>query len=246
MSDYVAKAYPAEEIDHGDAVHYKPENSVTDAGLGYEGTAPDTLDSRLQFKSLEEADHDWTGANTFTDISYADTYWDDMRVPVSSVKVQGSSNIPDWGAFLTTLQVLWFDASTMEQVFFAVQMPHSWKEGTVIYPHVHWVPSINGAQAAHRVKWGLEYSFSNIGTTFSTTPTLSTNTQIPDQALVADRHYLNGLGDLVTIGNTISSMLVCRLFRDATADDYTGEAGLLEVDFHYEIDRPGSREESIK
>ena len=51
MSDYVAKVFPGNEIDHGDAVHYKPENSVTDAGIGYEGTAPDDLDGRFNFRS---------------------------------------------------------------------------------------------------------------------------------------------------------------------------------------------------
>jgi hypothetical protein len=52
MSNYVTQVYPDPVlIDHGDAVHYKPENMIVDAGLGYEGTAPSTLDSRLNFRS---------------------------------------------------------------------------------------------------------------------------------------------------------------------------------------------------
>ncbi len=281
MSDYVAQVYPApEEINHGDAVHFKPENAITDAGLGYSGQAPDTLDSRLQFDdgifagagfpgivpdpsveankflrddgtwavataSVDESlDCDWTGTYTFSDILYSDTYWEDLQVPVSSVKVQGASHTPDWGAFLTTLQILWFDAGTMEQVFFVAQLPHTYKEGTNIEAHVHWTPSINGVQANHTVRWGLEYSWANIGATFPNTPTIIYGSaHMPSEQLVTNRHYTNSLGQITGTGKTISSMLICRLFRDATdngADTYTGDAGLLEFDFHYEVDRPGS------
>lgn len=43
-------------------------------------------------------------------------------------------------------------------------------------------------------------------------------------------------------------MLVCGLFRNSSAgtDTYSGEAGLLEIDFHYQIDSDGSNEEYIK
>lgn len=50
--------------------------------------------------------------------------------------------------------------------------------------------------------------------------------------------------------NTVSSMLACRLFRDATGaggtDDLDNDAGVLEFDFHYEIDTMGSRSEYLK
>ena len=52
MSDYVTQVYPDPVlIDHGDAVHYEPENMIVDAGIGYTGTAPDTLDNRHNFSS---------------------------------------------------------------------------------------------------------------------------------------------------------------------------------------------------
>ena len=157
-------------------MHYDPEKALTDADLGYEGSAPDALDSRFDF-------------NENGRVVWPNTYWEDLRVPVTSVKVQGASNTPDWGAFLTGLQLLWFDNSTMEQVFFVVQMPHSWKEGSDICPHIHWVPSINGAQEAHTVKWGVEYSWANEGATFPSTSTGTGNMRQPDEQLVANRHY---------------------------------------------------------
>jgi hypothetical protein len=46
----------------------------------------------------------------------------------------------------------------------------------------------------------------------------------------------------------VSSMIVCRLYRNATdaADTYDTAAALLEFDFHYPIDAIGSTSELIK
>ncbi len=51
MSTYITRAFPANDIDHGDAVHYLPENDITDAGIGYEGSETSVLDGRLNFSS---------------------------------------------------------------------------------------------------------------------------------------------------------------------------------------------------
>jgi hypothetical protein len=52
MSEYVTQVYADPEvINHGDAVHFNPENAIIDADLGYEGTAPDALDDRFNFSS---------------------------------------------------------------------------------------------------------------------------------------------------------------------------------------------------
>jgi len=318
MSDYVAKIYDGNDINHGDAVHYRPENAITDADLGYTGQLPDLLDNRLQFfdgifagagfpgivpdpitengyflrddstwvaiggggvpvfggagddglvpdpvaengyvlyddgswaVSVDEtADYAWTGTHTFDDIRYTDTYWDDLRVPVGAVAVQGQQNLPDWETFVDSLQILCFDPAGMEQVFFTTQLPHAWKEGTDIEAHVHWAPAANGASAEHRARWGLEYTWANRGSTFGSSATIYGSAVVPDEQLVQNRHYVTELGDIDGTGKTISSMLVCRLFRDATHedDDYTGDACLLEIDFHYQIDRPGSRTEYTK
>ena len=49
-SEYVTRVYPAPvKIDHGDAVHFKPEEEITDAGIGYEGVEPETMNDRFNF-----------------------------------------------------------------------------------------------------------------------------------------------------------------------------------------------------
>jgi len=47
-------------------------------------------------------------------------------------------------------------------------------------------------------------------------------------------------------GKTISSMLICRLFRDVSEDDYNNDAAFLEFDIHYEINSVGSKTETVK
>jgi len=41
-------------------------------------------------------------------------------------------------------------------------------------------------------------------------------------------------------------MLLCRVFRDIANDNFDDDAALFEIDFHYEIDALGSKEETTK
>lgn len=186
------------------------------------------------------------------------TMWDDLRVPVLSVRVPavggpGFAKMRDDGNLTPSTGVFtyWFDKNTEESVFFMCQMPHHWKQGSDIECHVHWTPASN-ALAATDVCWGLEYTWANINGTFPTTSFLYGDEQSngPTEVVSRYKHYLTELGTITGTGKTLSSMLVCRLFRDATGaggtDDYNDDAGLLEIDFHYEVDSLGSKEEYTK
>ena len=72
-----------------------------------------------------------------------------------------------------------------------------------------------------------------------------------DSVLIASRHYLTELTAITPTAaqNGLSSVLVCRLYRDANAADhdaYGADAGLLEIDFHYSISSLGSQDELTK
>lgn len=183
--------------------------------------------------------------------------WDDLRVPLNAIRV-GAAAPPGFDVFKqnaggtsTGVFVYWFDKASEEQAWFACQIPHAWKLGSTIHAHVHWVPKVNGG-AGTKVNWGLEYSWQKIGEAFAVTQTLSGNAHTPaDASPVAGKHYLTELGTIAgTAIDTVSSMLVCRIFRDATGalktDDYDNDAGLLEIDFHLEFDSAGSRTEYAK
>lgn len=176
--------------------------------------------------------------------------WDDLRVPLSSIKRLGFTD-PDWvqfkdnGAASTGVYVLGFDGAGAqdEEVFFAAQIPHTWREGTAIEPHVHWCPS-DGSSG--NVRWGLEYTVQSVNGTFGNTTIIYVNDAADETAY---KHQIADLGSISMAGHTISAMLICRLFREATdaADTYNNQdALLLEFDFHFQVSTPGSRQETVK
>jgi hypothetical protein len=141
-----------------------------------------------------------------------------------------------------------FSASTRNELYFTAQMPHAWAEGTDIEPHVHWIPPTDGA-VGEKVVWGLEYTWSNVLDVFGTSTIITGDTIIgTDTFLNENKHYVTDLGTISGTGKTLSSMLVCRVFRDAenVEDTYGDFAGLLEIDIHYQVDSLGSQEEFTK
>lgn len=169
------------------------------------------------------------------------TAFDDLRTPVLAT-VKSTSVPPDNIVFGSNMVAFGFDKAKSEEVFFMVQIPHPYKEGSNIYPHVHWYPTDN---TTGNVVWKLEYTWANANNVFPSSTTLSVTTAAAGTAVthqIASFSYIDGTG------KKISSMLVCRLYREGgnAQDTYNADAGLLEIDFHFEIDSFGSRVEFIK
>ena len=179
-------------------------------------------------------------------INLTDTVWEDLRVPISAVRI-GAAFPPDWENITDGLYVLAFDnGANDEQVYFTVQIPHNYKIGGAIEAHVHWGPSDTGAGD---VIWGLEYSIANIGDVFPASTTIDVTIATTE---TANDHIYTDIGDIDVSGITevtdISTMLICRLFRESSSasDTYASDAYLYEIDFHYEIDSLGSQDETSK
>lgn len=189
--------------------------------------------------------------------------WDDLRVPLVGVQA-GGLKPPAWAQFMDdgagSVGVYGWAfgdeavEANEEQLFFAAQLPHTYKEGTDIRVHVHWSPAIGGA-AGEFVKWGLEYTWVNINGTYGNTAIITSDassadaaTTSEDASMVADKHYVTKIGVISGAGQTISSMLVCRVFRNSSHadDDLAEDAFGLEIDFHHQVDTMGSRQELIK
>ena len=210
-----------------------------DMSMEYDGTRM-LIDVSLQNPSDIDID-----CGTDKTVRMVETVWDDLRVPGLAVEATGP-NPPTLGAFLGAggLQAWRFTGTgpNVNEVWFTVQLPHTYKEGTDIYPHVHWTPT--DANAGD-VVWQLEYTWVNINGTFPASATItvtdSTNT-------TAWEHLVAPFAAITGTGKTISSMLVCRLFRDPThlSDTYGFDASLLEIDFHFEVETLGSRQEYVK
>lgn len=181
--------------------------------------------------------------------------WDDIRINPGSFDRPGVSD-PTIVAYDVNgggvSTYLWQFAKT-QLASFTVQLPHTYKTGTDIYVHLHWTPGANGAaESGNTVGWKIDYSWANIDGTF---PTMGT----ADLSDTCDgtNHKHQMTPDVVIDGHTsakgISSMLVCNIKRtDTGADDTWSGAGsgslplLLEIDFHFQIDTMGSRQQAAK
>jgi hypothetical protein len=182
-------------------------------------------------------------------IEYQDTFWEDLTVPATVVKLGGVNDpnfvkLADDGSGSTGTFTYAFDKASEEEIFFNVQIPHAKKYDTDIKAHVHWMPADG---TAGNVVWGLEYQWVNINGAFSATGnTLIEATVAADETAL--KHQIDGIGTITGTNFTLSSMLACRLYRKAAdaADTYDNDVYFLEFDFHVEYDRPGSRDEFVK
>lgn len=178
------------------------------------------------------------------------TVFEDLRVPLSATRVNPVTNKPDFVIFRDGVYAYGFDDAADESVNFIAQLPHAWKEGSTIYPHVHWgIATAGSGGGAENVKWGLEYTLANMsgGDTFPASVTIYTDT-IDVQNESQYQSIYTGIGAGIDMtGYDISAVIIGRLFRDTSvANDFVPDAYGFEFDIHYEIDTIGSRQELIK
>ena len=125
-----------------------------------------------------------------------------------------------------------------------MQLPHSYDEGSDLEPHVHFIPTTNGAG---NVSWGLEYTWANVNDTFPVTVLITGVTAVTINTLL--KHYICELPTMSGTGKKISSMLMCRVYRNVGGESpgaYNAGAGLLEIDFHYRQCGVGSTQQYFK
>ncbi len=167
------------------------------------------------------------------------TVFDDLLIEMKE-SLRGSQTKPDWDS--TNFGLLFPRNDTSEYIVFNVQMPHRWKEGTTIYPHVHFFQDQNVTPT-----FKIDYRWVNIGASvpsFTTGYTMST--------IVGSQTWTTGMlhrvvGNSTGIsgsGKTISSMLQIKLYRDDNT--YSGDCLVVSFDIHYEIDGLGSSLEYTK
>lgn len=187
-------------------------------------------------------------ASNFDDLTVSPfaTYLSGAKSPAFSVMKNNGSG--SFGVKTFTFQNL--TASNEQEIFFSIQMPHKWKEGSTIYPHIHWASQTATSGA---VTWGLEYSWVDYNPSsplaFPNT-TILTATSASVSSGDIDKHLIVDLAPITPSGSQgkISSIIMCRLFRNSSnaADTYSGDAALLSFDVHYEIDAIGSNSLYIK
>lgn len=172
--------------------------------------------------------------------------WNDLRVPGLDVRTTGSNapSLTQWktdGSGSNGIYLYEFVYNLEKEVFFTVQLPHSYDQATDIKPHVHYLGDTS--ENSVTVRWKFEYTWANVNGTFAANTTLSTVDETGD--FTADKHIVTGLGTLTGTGKKESSILVCRLSRDGAdaADTYSGSVLLLSIDFHFLVGKLGTDDE---
>ena len=157
------------------------------------------------------------------------------------VKGSGAAD-PSFGALFNGLEGYLFSATTLQRVFCDFHIDHDIARGTLIYPHVHWMPTTTGTGV---VRWGIEYSVAKghqqgAPSTFPATTTVYVNQTI--SAASQWQHFVAevSLADAIPSTNIEpDSVIKVRVFRDAAnaADTYTGAVHAWQADLHYQVAR---------
>lgn len=138
-----------------------------------------------------------------------------------------------------------------------MQMPHAWKQGTDIHPHVHFHKTVGQGTGGSNIVWQLDYKWGNIEGQFPAAWTTITWTNSIDQPPDGSTTWVTNaltqhLGEPLTAmsgtGKTVSSYIKLHLLMTTnTANPY--QAGSVYVDgfdLHIQKDGLGSKNELTK
>jgi len=170
-------------------------------------------------------------------LTLLDTVWDDLRAPVTSINPPGGVSVP---TFNTTYVSRDFASGSTEVLFIVMQLPHKYKEGTSLYPHVHWMPSSTNTG---NVLWRMEYAWVSNG---SVQPSFTQHDLTVAANGVAYKQHIDSWTAISKADSKISDLITIKLYRMGASDTFTGDAMLKEFDIHYQVNTIGSREEFVK
>lgn len=173
------------------------------------------------------------------------TCWDDL-LP-SSVTVGSGVNAPAFTSYNGNLRAYEFvGAVQTKELNMGFQMSHTREANSSISPHIHlYIPDdVSGGV----IKFGLEYTWTSINDVgaISTNTIYGTVTRTANQGI--NNNAILKFPDIVGTNKGLSSLLMCRLFRNAadSEDTFGSSVWLKSSDIHIIKDMLGSRQEYIK
>lgn len=173
-------------------------------------------------------------------------FWQDL--PIGALAMRPGVSSPTLAASGPAggLRNYGFSASQANEIEFNAQTQHGQNE--TMYVHVHWMPTTT--DTGH-VVWGLEYSAVPSESVMRTVDTLWSRIAGADTGAIAGgvawvAHLTNFDAAIICPHNSLSNIIICRLFRlGSHADDtYPQPAQFLSLDFHVKFTRLGSRRET--
>jgi hypothetical protein len=188
----------------------------------------------------DEVDANWTAGRTFDGtvlLGGEATAWDDLLMPLVTGK-QGQTDKPAWDA--TNLGYLFPRNDPTQIIYLNCQIPHRYKVGSTVFPHLHIEQSVNAVPV-----FKIDYKWTAIGEAVPagwTTYTMDTLVKPYTSGTI--HNIVNGAAGIAGTGKGISSILQMKLYRDDNV--YTGTCLATSFDIHIEIDSFGSDTEYQK
>lgn len=168
---------------------------------------------------------------------YTIVRYDDITFEATPTRINPTTSKPDYD--YTNNGFLFPRNDTSEKVGFTVQLPHRWKEGTNVYPHIH----IRQNQALQCV-FKVDYQWYNIGEAIPVAQTHILNSYAVPYTSGTISQVVKNDTPISGAGKLISSFLKVTLYRDDNA--YVGDVFVDQFDIHIQVDTLGSAQEYIK
>jgi hypothetical protein len=220
----------------GSLTFYNEDGSQDDIPINAFSTVLDfAIETSLTMKSEADVYVDSVG-------SYG---WSDL---LAEVNVRGVGvNNPTWGAVFNAMQGYLFSGTTMNEFWCDFHINHDYAMGTVVFPHVHWMPITNDLGT---VRWGFEYaiakghqqadSFFNNGFGGAAG---STTTVYVEQTISSPSQFKHFIAE-IAVGLPADQLepdavIKMRVFRDAAnvGDTLNQQVHAMFADIHYQVGR---------
>lgn len=182
------------------------------------------------------------------------TQWDDLRFPLYGSNIDSNAGRVDINYFNGTLGFATNARFPNEPISMIAQLPHSWKAGTIIKPHIHWIQ-----RSVNLPNWLLAYKIMKNGEAVNIDTNFDNHIKVACSAELFP--YVSGeimqicqFPDIDTTGMDISDTIHFVLFRDtantsglfAGADPSSEIEHSIEFDIHYQVNSFGSNQEYVK
>jgi len=179
----------------------------------------------------------WWKTNTFPF-----SYWTDLRFPTHGINPPGAASDPTRNNSTAFLE---FSSSAINVIAGVAQLPHGWKEGSAIRPHIHHRASTNPSGTGD-VVWKLQYKWYNNNETvpdsYSEDQKIFTLSDFSGGLAIADVHSFTEIDGTGMRDSSIFEWRVARIGDDGS-DSYGDVDVLLEFDIHILMNSFGSLEE---
>lgn len=165
------------------------------------------------------------------------TGWDDLRFPVQSINPVGGLTGPTIDNSETAFPgTALFSGSADNMVCGVAQLPHRWKRGTSLKPHIHWSKPSGSSSA---VTWELYVrDCKNPGEAAGAWSSAYTATIVAGDQTISDGHIISSFGTVTMTDREESAILAWRIYRRGSTDAESAQVRLYEFDIHYESDKP--------